>query len=65
MHYAELDKHIPASAIEKVRKSLAANRQVTIYTYPNVDHGFNCDQRSTYNRQAAMLSYGRSVNFFA
>jgi carboxymethylenebutenolidase len=63
MHYAELDKHINAAAIDKVEAALANKSNVTIYTYPDVDHGFNCDQRGTYNRQAAMLAYGRSAAF--
>ena len=63
MHYAELDKHISAEAISKVSDALANNSNVTIHHYAGVDHGFNCDQRATYNRQASMLAYGRSAAF--
>lgn len=63
MHFAEADKFIPKTAIEKIRTTLAGKSNVTIYTYPNVDHGFNCDQRGSYNRQSAMLAFARSSAF--
>ncbi len=63
MHFADLDKYISADAVKNISTSLANKPAVKIYTYSNVDHGFNCDQRSTYNRQAAMLAYSRSAAF--
>lgn len=63
MHFAEKDTHIPMSAVEKIRTAMAGKPNVTIYTYPGVDHGFNCDQRKTYDRKAAMLAYSRSAAF--
>jgi len=62
MHFGELDKHITPAAVEKIRKALANKSNVTVHTY-EADHGFNCDQRSTYNRQASMLAYSRSAAF--
>ncbi len=63
MHFAGSDKYIPPAAIEKIRSALTSKSNVSIHTYLGVDHGFNCDQRSAYNRQAAMLAYGRSAAF--
>ncbi len=63
MHFAELDKYIPAASLEKIRTALSNNSHSTIHYYPGVDHGFNCDQRGAYNRQAAMLAFARSVEF--
>jgi carboxymethylenebutenolidase len=63
MHFAELDKYIPAESIEKISAALANKSNVTIHHYAGIDHGFNCDQRSTYNRPAAMLAFARSVAF--
>jgi len=63
MHFADLDKYIPASAVEKIRSALAAKPNVTIHTYAGVDHGFNCDQRSAYNREASTLALSRSAAF--
>ena len=63
MHFAELDKYIPAPATEKISAALKNNAHVVIHHYPGVDHGFNCDQRGSYNRQAAMLAFARSSAF--
>jgi len=63
MHFADNDTHIPKSVVEQIQSALANNTNVKIYTYPDVDHGFNCDQRKTYDRKAAMLAYGRSSAF--
>ena len=64
MHFAEKDTYIPATALEKIKTALANKKNVTIYEYAGVDHGFNCDQRSAYDRKAAMLAYSRSSAFF-
>jgi len=63
MHFAEKDTHIPMPAVDKIRSVMTGKSNVTIYTYPEVDHGFNCDQRKTYDRKAAMLAYSRSAAF--
>lgn len=64
MHFAEADDHIPPSSVEKIKKAFEGNKNVTIYTYPGVHHGFNCDQRASYDRKSAMLAYSRSAAFF-
>jgi len=61
MHFGEDDSHIPASSVAKIREALKGKGHVEIYVYKGADHGFNCDQRPSYNRQAAMLAYGRSM----
>lgn len=63
MHFADKDHYISAEAVAKIREAVRDKQNVTIHTYPDVDHGFNCDQRATYNRKAAMLAYGRSAAF--
>lgn len=63
MHFAELDRHIPMSAVDTISNALKSKPEVKILTYPEVDHGFNCDQRSAYDRKAAMLAYARSATF--
>jgi carboxymethylenebutenolidase len=60
-HFGELDKHIPQSDVEKIR---AANPQGIFHIYQGADHGFNCDQRGSYNPQAAALARERSLAFF-
>lgn len=63
MHFAAKDTHIPAEAVENIRKATAGNQLVSIYVYKGAEHGFNCDQRSSYDRKSAMLAYGRSAAF--
>ena len=60
-HFGELDKHIPASDIAKIK---AAHPQGEFYTYP-ADHGFNCDQRASYDAASAQLARERALAFFA
>ncbi len=63
MHFAEIDKYISPDAISKIRGALSSKADISINTYANVHHGFNCDQRQSYNRQASMLAYSRSAAF--
>jgi len=63
MHFAANDNHIPLSTVIEIRDAFAKMPHVQINVYKDVDHGFNCDQRQTYNRQAAMLAYARSSTF--
>ncbi len=64
MHFGELDDHIPVTSVEKIKKALEGNKDATIYTYSGAHHGFNCDQRGSYDRKSAMLAYSRSAAFF-
>src|SRR5690606_24652168 len=61
-HFGELDKHIPLSDVEKIR---AAHPEGIFHIYQGADHGFNCDERASYNPQAAALARQRSLEFFA
>jgi len=36
-----------------------------LYLYEGADHGFNCDQRPSYNPEAAALARQRTLGFFA
>jgi carboxymethylenebutenolidase len=60
-HFGELDKHITASDIAKIK---AAHPQGEFHTYP-ADHGFNCEQRASYDAASAQLARERSLAFFA
>ncbi len=60
LHFGELDKHIPKEGIDKVQ---AAHPEVQIFWYENADHGFNCNDRASYNPEAAKLARGRSLEF--
>ncbi len=61
MHFGDRDAHIPLSDVEKVR---AAHPGVEVHVY-SADHGFNCDQRGSYDAAAAALARSRTLEFFA
>lgn len=62
-HYGALDQHIPQTEVDAVRKTMGGHDDVTIHVYENADHGFNCDQRASYNADAAKLARERSLSF--
>lgn len=62
MHFGDQDKHIPPTTVAKIATALKDKGHVEIFQY-HADHGFNCDQRASYNRFAAMLAYGRTAVF--
>lgn len=61
LHFGERDAHIPLTDVDKIR---AAHKHVPIYTYP-ADHGFNCDERASYDAPSAKLALERTLAFFA
>jgi carboxymethylenebutenolidase len=63
LHFGEKDSHISMSSVDTIRKALDGKGHVEVFVYP-ADHGFNCDQRSSYDRQSAMVAYGRSMVLF-
>ena len=62
-HYGELDKGIPLTEVEAVRAAFVAHPNATIHVYANADHGFNCDQRGSYNAEVAKIARERSLQF--
>jgi carboxymethylenebutenolidase len=61
LHFGAKDSHIPLTSVDKIRHGLEGKGHVEIFVYDNADHGFNCDQRPSYDRKSAMLAYGRSM----
>jgi carboxymethylenebutenolidase len=59
-HFGERDQHIP---LEGVRKLAAAHPRHTVHIYA-ADHGFNCDQRGSYDAAAAQLARSRTLECF-
>ncbi len=58
-HFGERDSGIP---VDGVRKLAAAHPEMQVYIY-DADHGFNCDQRGSYNAPAAKLARERTLSF--
>ena len=61
LHFGELDQHIPMSGVNEIK---AAQPKVPTYVY-HADHGFNCDQRGSYDKPSADLARTRTLEFFA
>jgi carboxymethylenebutenolidase len=60
-NYGAEDQSIPPTEVEQIRA--AAADPASIYVYEGAGHGFNCDQRPSYNAQAAALARGRTLAF--
>jgi carboxymethylenebutenolidase len=61
LHFGERDEHISMSDVDEIK---AANPGVPVFTY-DADHGFNCDQRASYDEAASALALGKTLAFFA
>lgn len=61
LHFGEKDAHIP---IARVREFAAAHRDLPVFLYP-ADHGFNCDERDSYDAPSAALARSRTLEFLA
>jgi carboxymethylenebutenolidase len=61
-HFGGKDTHIPPSDVDQIR---AVDQRGTFYIYPEADHGFNCDQRASFNADAAQLARQRTLAFLA
>ena len=58
-HFGERDSMIP---VDGVRKLAAAHPEAQVFVYA-ADHGFNCDQRGSYDAAAAKTARERSLAF--
>lgn len=64
LHYAELDTPITQGwpAYEAALK--AAGKTYEAYIYPGVNHGFHNDSTPRYDKAAAELAWGRTIDWF-
>jgi carboxymethylenebutenolidase len=58
-HWGEKDQGIPMDAVNKVK---LAHPQWEHHVYP-AGHGFNCDQRGSYDAASAKLARERTLAF--
>ena len=63
LQYAGLDQRIDAGIPAYEAALKAAHKDFAIYVYPNVNHAFNNDTGSRYDKPAADLAWGRTVQF--
>ncbi len=61
LHFGEKDSFIP---MDSVNAFIAKHPDLAVHVYP-ADHGFNCDQRGSYDAAAAALAKERTLALFA
>jgi carboxymethylenebutenolidase len=61
-HFGAEDSYIPESTIEQIRE---ADPSGIFHIYEGAGHGFNCDDRDSYDAESAKLSEQRSLEFLA
>jgi carboxymethylenebutenolidase len=59
-HFGDKDQSIPMDTVEKVKK---AHPDQALYVY-GAGHGFNCDERGSYDAESAKLALSRTLEFF-
>jgi carboxymethylenebutenolidase len=59
LHFGEKDQHIPIAGVTEVA---AAHPDVEVHIYP-ADHGFNCDERESYDAPSSKLAWTRTLEF--
>ena len=60
LHFGERDTYIPMASVHRFIKR---HPNLAVFTY-DADHGFNCDQRGSYDAAAAALARKRTLEFF-
>ncbi len=64
LHYGELDKRINKGWPDFEAALKANNKEYTAYVYLGVNHGFHNDTTPRYDRAAAELAWGRTIDLF-
>ena len=59
-HFGQRDHYI---SVDSVQAFARAHPEVEVHLY-DADHGFNCDQRGSYDEAAAMAARDRTLAFF-
>lgn len=63
--FGDMDTSIPQADIQMMESSLERGRvQHQIIVYPEADHGFFCDQRPSYNPEAAFAAWNEVKHMF-
>ena len=64
LHYAGLDSRINAGIPAYEAALKAAGKKFNVYVYEGVNHAFNNDTSSRYDKPAADLAWSRTIAFF-
>ena len=61
LHFGDKDAAIPIDDVEKIK---AAHPDVPVHRYAEAQHGFNCDERASWDADSAKLARERTLEFF-
>ena len=63
--FGDLDGSIPINEVEGLREAAAkAAPDTEVVRYPEANHGFHCDARSSYHEESAKDAWQRTLTFF-
>ena len=63
--YGSEDQSIQPEELGRIAKAMAeGKREYRMTCFPNVGHGFFCEDRASYDKYAAETSFKQTVNFF-
>ena len=60
-NFGELDQ---SPTLAQAKEIVAAHAEISAHFYAGAGHGFNCDQRGSWNADAAKLARSRTIEFF-
>jgi len=64
LHFASLDKRVNAGWPDFETSLKENNKEYEAYVYPEVNHGFHNNTTPRYDKEAAELSWSRTISFF-
>lgn len=65
MFWGGLDKHIKPEDTRKIADALkGSGKEYVTIEFSHADHGYFCDARASYNRNAALQSWGLVLDFY-
>ena len=62
--FGDLDPAIPTHEVERLEAAVAkAAPETEVVRYPDANHGFHCDARSSYHEASAKDAWQRTLTF--
>jgi carboxymethylenebutenolidase len=61
LHFGDQDQSIPMTDVEKIKAARGGDAEIFVY---HAGHGFNCDERPSWNAESAKLALQRTLDFF-
>jgi len=65
LHIAEEDQFVPKNAQQKIKSGLIDNPNITVHSYPDMNHAFARHKGTHYDAEAAILANQRSAELLS